>query len=207
MRKTGLEKIFYTAILCLFVLSLTTTAFGQGRSGGRGGGVGGGRGSSSNPGGQPSGIGVDRGLGTASVRSNGRSDDGLGNASNRSNGRSDAGLDRARLAADNSRQADKDLREHPGIANTLHVNANDLRSGYQAALAVNPNLKFGQYVAATRLGQNLHSRFPNVTRDAILAGLASGDSLGRTLQNLGLSSNQASEAKKQAEREIKNARK
>jgi len=31
--------------------------------------------------------------------------------------------------------------------------------------------------------------------------------LGRTLQNLGLSSNEASEAKKQAEREIKNARK
>lgn len=204
MRKTGLEKFFYTAMLCLFVVSLTTTAFGQGKGGGRGGGQGSGAG---NPGGPPSGVGVDRGIGNASGRSNGRSDDGLGNASDRSNGRSDAGLDRARLAAENRRQADKDLREHPGIANTLHVNANDLRNGYQAALAVNPNLKFGQYVAATRLEQNLHSRFPNVTRNAILAGLASGDSLGRTLQNLGLSSNQASEAKKQAEREMKNARK
>jgi hypothetical protein len=110
------------------------------------------------------------------------------------------------LAADNRRQAEKDLREHPGIANTLHVNANDLRNGYQAALAINPNLKFGQYVAATRLEQNLHSRFPNVTRNAILAGLASGDSLGRTLQNLGLSSREANEAKKRAEREIKDAR-
>jgi hypothetical protein len=107
------------------------------------------------------------------------------------------------MAADNRRQAEKDLREHPGIANTLHVNANDLRSGYQRALALNPNLKFGQYVAATRLEQNLHSRFPNITRNAILAGLASGDSLGRTLHNLGLSSHEANEAKKQAEREIK----
>src|SRR6266498_1109655 len=204
MRKIRFEKMLYVAMVCLFTVSLTATAFGQGRGGGRGGGVGGGQGSGGGP---PSGVGVDRGIGNASGRSNGRSDEGLGNASDRSNGRSDAGLDRARLAADNRRQADKDLREHPGIANTLHVNANDLRGGYQAALLVNPNLKFGQYVAATRLGQNLHSRFPNITRDAILAGLGSGDSLGRTLQNLGLSSNEASEAKKQAEREMKNAKK
>jgi hypothetical protein len=111
------------------------------------------------------------------------------------------------MAGDNRREAEKDLREHPGVATTLHVNANDLRSGYQAALATNPNLKFGQYVAATRLGQNLNGRFPNVTRDAILAGLANGDSIGRTLQNLGLSSHEADAAKKRAEREIKQARK
>jgi hypothetical protein len=203
MKKIRFEKMFYVAMVSLFVLSLTATAFGQGKGGGGGRGSGGG---ASNAGGPPAGVGVDRGLGNASSRSGGRSDDGLGNASNRSNGRSDAGLDRARLAADNRRQADKDLQEHPGIANTLHVNANDLRSGYQTALATNPNLKFGQYVAATRLEQNLNSRFPNVTRSAILAGLASGDSLGRTLQNLGLSSHQANEAKKQAEQEIKRAR-
>jgi hypothetical protein len=105
------------------------------------------------------------------------------------------------------RRADEDLRDHPGIANTLHVNANDLREGYQAALATNPNLKFGQYVAATRLEQNLGDRFSNVTRDAILAGLASGDSLGQTLQKLGLSSDQANQAKKRAEKEIKNSKK
>ena len=201
MRKIRFEKMFYATMVCLFVVSLTATAFGQGKSGGRGQG-----GGASNAGGPPAGVGVDRGLGNASGRSGGRSDDGIGNASDRSNGRSDAGLDRARLAADNRHQAEKDLREHPGIANTLHVNANALRSGYQAALAINPNLKFGQYVAATRLEQNLHSRFPNITRNAILAGLASGDSLGRTLQNLGLSSHLANEAKKQAEREIKDAR-
>jgi hypothetical protein len=81
-----------------------------------------------------------------------------------------------------------------------------LRSGYQAALVANPSLKFGQYVAATRLEQNLHARFPNVTRANILAGLANGDSLGRTLRNLGLSSHEADVAKKQAEREIKQAK-
>ena len=197
-RKPG--RFLFAALLCFVALSLTTAAYGQGKSGGHSDG-GGGQGS-----GPPAGVGVDRGLGNASDRSNGRSDNGLGTASDRSNGRSDAGLDRARMAADNRHEADKELREHPGVANTLHVSANDLRDGYQAALATNPSLKFGQYVAATRLEQNLNARFPNVTRANILAGLANGDSLGRTLRNLGLGSDEASAAKKQAEREMKEAR-
>jgi hypothetical protein len=196
-------------LLFILVLVLATGAFAQGR--GRGGGVGGGRGSGGGPpsgaGGPPSGVGVDRGLGNASSRSGGRSDDGLGNASTKSNGRSDDGLDRARKASSNMRRADDDLRDHPGLPNALHTNANDLRAGYQAALATNPDLTFGNYVAATRLGQNLNRRFPNVTRDAILSGLASGRSIGQTLQDLGLSSDESKQARKQAENEIKAARK
>ena len=191
-------------VLTILVLTLATGAFAQGR--GRGGGAGGGRGSGSG-GGPPSGVGVDRGLGNASSRSGGRSDDGLGNASTRSNGRSDDGLERARRASSNMRRADDDLRDHPGVPNALHTNANDLRDGYQAALATNPDLSFGNYVSATRLGQNLNQRFPNVTRNAILDGLASGRSLGQTLQDLGLSSDESKAARKQAEAEIKAARK
>jgi hypothetical protein len=191
-------------LVTLLMLTLATGVFAQGR--GRGGGAGGGRGSGGS-GGPPPGVGVDRGLGNASDRSGGRSDDGLRNASTRSNGRSDAGLERARRASSNLRHADDDLQDHPNLPRALHTNANDLRAGYQAALATNPDLTFGNYVAATRLGQNLNRRFPNVTRDAILGGLASDRSLGQTLQDLGLSSDEAKEAKKQAEREIKAARK
>ena len=198
----NLRTIWSVMITLVVCAALSTTMFGQGR--GRGGGGGGGRGNSG--GGPPAGVGVDRGLGNASTHSNGRSDEGLNNASSRSNGRSDAGLERARIASNNLHDADRDLREHPGIAHSLRVNANDLRAGYEAALATNPNLTFGQYVAATRLAQNLNSRFPNITRDAILSGLASGDSLGRTLQDLGLSSDEAKAAKKRAEREMKAAR-
>ena len=189
-------------VLSILVLTLATGAFAQGR--GRGGGVGGGRGSGGGP---PSGVGVDRGTGNASSRSGGRSDDGLGNASTKSNGRSDDGLDRARRASSNMRRADDDLNDHPGLPNALHTNANDLRAGYQAALATNPDLTFGNYVSATRLGQNLNRRFPNITRDAILDGLASGRSLGQTLQDLGLSSDESKAARKQADTEIKAARK
>jgi hypothetical protein len=200
------HRVLFAAILCLLVAGMTTSVLGQGK--GRGGGVGGGRGSGGgHAGGPPPDVGVDRGLGNASSRSGGRSDEGLANASAKSKGRSDAGLERARTASNNLRNADRELRDHPGIASTLHTNANDLRADYQAALAVNPELKFGHFVSATRVAQNLGRRHPNITRTAILNGLASGRSLGQTLQDLGLSDHQANEARKQAEREIKRGKK
>ena len=201
-----IQKGTYAAFLSLLVLVLATSASAQGK--GKGGGGGGGRGtgsSSGHGGGPPAGVGVDRGLGNASDRSKGRSDDGLSNASSKSKGRSDEGLARARQ--NNLRRADNDLRDHPRIPRALHTNANDLRAGYQAALATNPDLSFGNYVSATRLSQNLGSRNPNITRTAILNGLASGRSLGQTLQDLGLNERDSKEARKQVEREIKEARK
>ena len=189
-------------VVSLLVLTLAAGAYAQGK----GHGAGGGRGSGGS-GGPPPGVGVDRGIGNASGRSGGRSDDGLGNASSRSNGRSDDGLERARHASSNLQRADDDLRDHPNMPRALHTNANDLRSGYQKALATNPDLSFGNYVAAVRLGQNLNGRFPNITTDAILNGLASGRSLGQTLQDLGLSSDEAKAARKSADAEIKAARK
>ena len=188
-------------VAIVFGVALVTSASAQGR--GRGGGSGGGRGSGM---GQPSGVGVDRGLGRSSDASNGRADSGRDNASVRSNGRSDAGLDRARIASGNLSDANRDLVRHPGVTNVVHTNANNLRSQYQAALVNNPNLKFGQFVAATRLAQNLGGRHPNITRNAILAGLASGRSIGQTLQDLGLNSHDAKAARKQTEKEIAQAR-
>src|SRR5207245_10031349 len=83
------------AFAFLMCVGLVSDTFAQGR--GRGGGGG-------NPGGGPpaGNPGVDRGLGNASTRSDGRSDDGLGNASTRSSGRSTTGIDRARLASANA---------------------------------------------------------------------------------------------------------
>src|SRR5205807_2632927 len=158
-----------------FAIAMSPTAAAQGK----------GRGAA--PGGPSSGTGVGRGIGASSDNSRGRADTGRGTASERSNGRSDAGLDRARVAGDNLRNADNELRRNPNLGSDLHVNANDLRAGYQAALVANPNLTFGQYVAATRLAQNLGGRNPGITRAAILNGLANGESIGRTLQDLGVS--------------------
>jgi hypothetical protein len=201
-----LQKVVPTGLVCLLVLTLAVGAFAQGKGRGGGGGKPSGAGGSSNRGGgPPPGTGVDRGLGNASDRSGGRSDEGLSNASTKSKGRSAEGIERAR--SNNLRHAEDDLRDHPRLPRALHTNANDLRSGYQAALAVNPDLTFGNYVSATRLGQNLNPRFPNVTRDSILTGLNSGRSLGQTLQDLGLHEREAKDARKRAEEEIKQAKK
>ncbi len=191
-------------LVFLLIAGLQVMALAQGR--GRGGGGGGGSAAGGRGGGPPSGVGVDRGISTSSDRSNGRADTGRSTASDRSNGRSDAGLDRARLQRQNSQKADKELRNRPGMAANLHTTANDLRSGYKAALVTNPNLKFGQYVAATRLAANLGPRHPNITTSAILAGLANGRSIGQTLHDLGLGKQQAKDAQKRADREIKDAK-
>jgi hypothetical protein len=189
-------------LLVTLVITVQVAASAQGRGRGSGGGP-----PAGHPGGgPPSGVGVDRGLGTSSTSSMGRADVGRGNASDRSNGRSDAGLERARLQQENSRRADRELREHPNMAAGLHTTANDLRDGYQAALALNPNLTFGQYVAANRVAANLGRRNSNITTSALLAGLASGRSLGQTLHDFGLSKQEAKDAQKRAEREIKDAK-
>lgn len=185
------------ALLLMLLVAVQGIAFAQGK--GRGGGP--------PPGaGKPSGVGVDRGINTSSDRSNGRADVGRSTASDRSDGRSDAGLERARLQRENAQKADDELRKNPRFATNLHMNANDLRSGYQAALLANPNLSFGNYVAANRLAANLGGRNPNITTSAVLNGLAGGSSIGRTLQNLGLSKDEANAAKKRVEQEIKDAR-
>ena len=203
MKSKHSVRLLCFGLVSLFILGACINASAQGR--GRGGGGGRPSGNPGMGGGRGAG-GVDGGLGTASDRSNGRSDRGLGTASDKSGGRSDAGLDRARAASENAKQADKELRDHPGMANGMNMSANQLRSGYQAALANNPDLKFGQYVAANRIAKNLGSRNPNITTDAILRGLAGGQSIGQTLQGLGLNSKEAKDAEKAAEQEIKESK-
>ncbi len=196
MRRNSLP-VFYVILLTIASLGMAHETAAQGRGRGSGGG---------SAGGPPPGAGVERGLGRSSDSSMGRADTGRGNASDRSNGRSDTGLDRARIASDNLKTADDDLRRHPRLASDLHLNANDLRNDYQAALGANANLTFGQFVAATRLANNLGGRNPAITRSAILAGLAQGDSLGKTLRNLGMGKDEAKAVVKQAELEVKQSK-
>ena len=200
--RSKITLVTIVLITSTFLLGMETVASAQGRGRGQGGppaGVPGG--------GPPGGTGVGRGIDTSSDRSNGRADAGRSTASDRSNGRSDAGLDRAALQRQNAESADRDLNDHPGMAARLHTTANDLRSGYQAALLTNPNLKFGQYVAATRLAANLGARNPNVTTGAILTGLTNGHSIGETLHNLGVGKDDARNAERAVDREIKEAKK
>jgi hypothetical protein len=188
----------------VLIIACSSTILGQGRGGGRPAGAG----PPARVGGPPPGVGVDRGLGNASTRSDGRSDTGLGRASTNSNGRSDAGLDRARLASQNANAvSDNELNRYRGLSKKLGTSPEQMRAAYQSALMVDPNLTFGQFVSANVVADNLHNRFPMVTSTSILSGLANGRSLGQTLHDLGLSSDQVKVAKETADDQIKAARK
>ena len=94
-----------------------------------------------------------------------------------------------------------------GIANKLGTTSDALESAYQAALAANPKLTRGRFVAANVLAKNLGDKNPAITTQAILDGLKSGKSIGQTLQALGLKSDQARDAQRAANREIRDSQK
>ncbi len=206
MKTKKLSMLAGGALASLLVFGMnTSTVSAQGRGGGHGGG-----GMGNSGGGRPSGAGiggVDRGMGTASDRSGGRSDTGRATASENSGGRSDRGTDHARAGRNNGDNdasgTDHSSRRFTGLAHKLNTTPEALQSQYQAARATNPNLKFGQFVAANVVASNLSATNPNVTTSAILSGLQSGKSLGQTLQNLGVSKSEAKAAEKKAKHAVK----
>ena len=199
--KISLLAVFSAALL----LCVATGSYAQGRGNGNGGG--GGRPATAGPPSGAGGGGINHGLGTASTNSNGRSDTGLGTASTRSNGRSTTGLDRARLASANAnRMSDNELNRYRGLSRKLGTTPEEMRARYQAALIANPDLTYGNFVAANVIADNLGGRFPNVTSSNILGGLANGDSIGETLRNLRLTKEQAKIAQRDAEDKINAAK-
>ena len=197
--------LFSAMVLVLSVAGVNAQGRGGGNRGGGGGGMGGGMG-----GGRPTtSPGIDRGINMSSDRSMGRSDNGRGTASDRSNGRSDNGMNTARNASANrshgNAPSDSELPKFNGISKKLGTTPADLRTAYQAALATNPDLKFGEFVSANVVASNLNRRFPNVTTSAILLGLQNDRSLGQTLRDLGVGSDAAKTAMKNAKEEIRDS--
>lgn len=111
-----------------------------------------------------------------------------------------------RRAQERMRNADKGMRDNPHWSEGTKITANDLRAGYQTALATNPNLKFGQYVAANMIARNMQRRGMNISFYDILSGLNCGKSLGETLQDLGVSRDEAKRAEKEAKEQMKRRR-
>ncbi len=92
-----------------------------------------------------------------------------------------------------------------GVAAKLNTTPEALESAYQTAKQGNAKLTRGQFVSANMVAHNLAEKNPSITTQAILDGLKSGKSLGQTLQGLGLSATEATEAEKQAEQDAKAA--
>jgi homoserine acetyltransferase len=95
------------------------------------------------------------------------------------------------------------LKAFRGIAAKLNTSPEALQSAFERARQSNPKLSRGNFIAANVLADNLGARRPNVTTAAILSGLQNGNSIGETLQSLGLSKGEAKSARKAADRRIK----
>src|SRR2546429_1514094 len=95
------------------------------------------------------------------------------------------------------------LKSFRGIAAKLNTTPEAMQTAYEQAKSANPKLTRGQFIAANMLGQNLSDK--GITTDKILAGLASGESMGKTLQSLGLSDKEAKQAESKADRDVKAA--
>ena len=101
---------------------------------------------------------------------------------------------------------DNELNRFRGVSKKIGSTPEEMSARYQKELAVNPDLKFGQFIAANVIADNLGGRNPNVTATAILAGLASGDSIGQTLRNLGMTKEDSKRVQKDADRRIRDFR-
>src|SRR5437016_12539150 len=95
------------------------------------------------------------------------------------------------------------LKSFRGIAAKLNTTPEALQTAYEQARSTNPKLTRGQFIAANMLGHNLSDK--GITSDKILAGLASGKSIGQTLHSLGLSDQEAKAAEKLADRDVRQA--
>src|SRR5216110_475976 len=95
------------------------------------------------------------------------------------------------------------LKSFRGIAAKLNTTPEALQTAYEQAKSTNPKLTRGQFIAANMLGHNLSDK--GVTTDKILAGLASGKSMGQSLKSLGLSDQEAKQAEKAANKDVREA--
>ena len=112
------------------------------------------------------------------------------------------------VAADSAagqRRKAANLRGFRGAATKLNTTPEALEVAFEQDRQKNPRLSRGDFVAANMLAANLGPTHPSITTPAILSGLQSGESVGQTLQNLGLSASEAKQARRAADREAHDA--
>lgn len=190
MRNDILTSFAGIALVFVFVLGMETVASLQGRGGG---GQGMGR-----PGGGPGSSGV------PGDRSAARPD--RGNANGNYNAPPDNANGRPRRGHDNGNGNSNGTRDNTNL--TPRFEALYTRLGYSSASALQTayeasGVKFGQFVAARVISNNLSATHPTVTSDAIISGIKSGKTLIQTLEDLGLTESEARAAERDARKALK----
>jgi len=162
---------FLAAFALVFVL--TADGFSQGRGRGNGGG-GNGRGNMGNP-------SVNRGN--------------SGNRDRNIDDRSDKRRDDSRIDKNSGRQNNN---RYNGLARQTGMSSASLQKWFEAERLANPNLTFGQFVAANMIARHHDS----VSAQMILDGLQNGDSIGQTLHNAGFNEKQVKQERKRLKKQM-----
>jgi hypothetical protein len=102
---------------------------------------------------------------------------------------------------------DNELNRFRGIAKKLGTSPEGLRARYRKELYRNPDLKFGNFVSAHVVADNLAGKNPRITSGAILDRMGDGMNLGQALKDLGVNKRDRKEAKNRAKREIEKSKK
>lgn len=89
-----------------------------------------------------------------------------------------------------------------GLSKQTGISQDNLRSRFEAERALNPDLTYGQFVAAHMIARNNRNN-KNITTDGILDGLRNGDSIGRSLHRSGLSESQIKAERKRLKKLMK----
>jgi hypothetical protein len=110
-------------------------------------------------------------------------------------------------SAATERSQAENLNGFRGIAAQQNTTPAALENAFRQARAANPTLSRRSFIAANVLAINLGPQHPNITTPAILSGLQRGESIGQTLQSLGLSAAEAKQARRAADRQAKDAEK
>jgi hypothetical protein len=172
-----MKKLFGLMLILSVVFALSSVAFAQGKSNGKGKGKSGnvGRGNQGNS-------------DTNDDRGRGRDED------NDNKGR---GKDR-----DSDDYNNHNSKRYNGLAKKIGMSPEAAQTWYETEKRLNPDLTYGQFVAANMIARKHGSHYPNLTTERILGELRDGRSLGQAIKNLGLNDKDAEKERKRIRKEI-----
>lgn len=87
---------------------------------------------------------------------------------------------------DRSAKQKAESKRFRGLAKKIDLSPAEARAWYLEEKEANPDLTYGQFVAANMIARKHGKRNPRLTTEAILDKLRAGKSLGRAVKDLGL---------------------
>jgi hypothetical protein len=101
----------------------------------------------------------------------------------------------------NNNRGNAQNNRYEGLSRKTGMSSQSLRKWYESERELNPNLTYGQFVAANMIAGN----HKGISAQSILNGLGNGSSIGQVLQDQGWNENQIRSERKRIKKNVKNA--